>query len=210
MGAAARLAPHFRRLQVVSYIGDEPGRGLVLSRSERYLENAEKCQRRADVADGAGTKHLYEVMAKHWRQLAEGADRTDEAIAPLLDKIRHIQALRKIGKTEGTIRKVKVALEGALATEKQAQMDVQEGKPKPASTISVTKADSPQPFKLPPLVIDPRYVKPIPPDSKIVHLAQTGNPLREIAKYLGISVGKVQRIIARTKPAQAAKTPKAA
>ena len=59
-------------------------------------------------------------MARHWRQLAEGADRTDEAIAPLLDKIRHIHVLRKIDKAEGKIRKFKVILEGALATEKPA------------------------------------------------------------------------------------------
>jgi len=53
-------------------------------------------------------------MARHWRQLAEGADRTDETIAPLWDKIRHTHALRKIGKAEGAIRKFKVALEGEL------------------------------------------------------------------------------------------------
>ena len=46
----------------------------MLSRSERNLENAEKCQRRADVADRAGTKRLYAVM-RHWRQLAEETDR---------------------------------------------------------------------------------------------------------------------------------------
>jgi len=81
------------------------------SRSERYLANAEKCQRRADVADTSGTKRLYAVMARHWRQLAEGADRTDEIIMPLLGKIRHTHVLRKIDKAEGAIRKVKVALE---------------------------------------------------------------------------------------------------
>jgi hypothetical protein len=88
----------------------------VLSRSERYLENAEKCQRRADGADGAGTKRLYAVMARHWRQLAEETDRTDETSAPLLGKIGHTHALRKIDKAEGAIRKFKVVLEGALAT----------------------------------------------------------------------------------------------
>jgi len=67
----------------------------VLSRSERYLENAEKCQRRAD--------------------------RTDETIALLLDKIRHTHVLRKIDKAEGAIRKFKVILEGALATETPAR-----------------------------------------------------------------------------------------
>jgi hypothetical protein len=82
------------------------------SRSERYLAKAEKCQRRADVADISGTKRLYGMMARHWRQLAEGADRTDEIIAPLLGKIRHAHVLRKIDKAEGAIRKVKVALEG--------------------------------------------------------------------------------------------------
>ena len=65
----------------------------MLSRSERYLENAEKCQRHADVAEGAGTKRLYEVMARHWRQLAEGADEIDKK--PLVEKIRHA-ILRKI------------------------------------------------------------------------------------------------------------------
>jgi len=81
------------------------------SRSERYLANAEKCQRRADVADTSGTKRLYAVMARQWRHLAEGADRTDEIIMPLLGKIRHTHVLRKIDKAKGAIRKVKVALE---------------------------------------------------------------------------------------------------
>jgi hypothetical protein len=52
------------------------------------------------------------MMARQWRQLAEGADRTDEIIMPLLGKIRHTHVLRKIDKAEGAIRKVKVALEG--------------------------------------------------------------------------------------------------
>src|SRR5438034_1266799 len=48
------------------------------SRSERYLANAEKCQRCADVAYTSGTKRLYGVLASNWQQLAEEADSKDK------------------------------------------------------------------------------------------------------------------------------------
>jgi hypothetical protein len=62
--------------------------GLMLSRSERYLEKAEKCQQISDAADISGTKRLYGVMASQWRQLADEADEADKK--PLLEKIRLI------------------------------------------------------------------------------------------------------------------------
>ena len=46
------------------------------SRSERYLANAEKCQRFADVANTSGTKRLYGLLTSQWRQLAEEAEWT--------------------------------------------------------------------------------------------------------------------------------------
>jgi hypothetical protein len=75
------------------------------SRSERYLANAEKCQQFADDANTSGTKRLYGVLASQWRQLAEGADWTDQIGSPaLLVKIRHAHTLRRIDKAEGAIR----------------------------------------------------------------------------------------------------------
>jgi hypothetical protein len=65
----------------------------MLSRSERYLAKAEKCQQISDAADTSGTKRLYAVMASQWRQLAEKADEIDKK--PLVEKIRHA-VLRKI------------------------------------------------------------------------------------------------------------------
>jgi hypothetical protein len=83
------------------------------SRSERYLAHAEKCQRCTDVAYTSGTKRLYEVLASHWRQLAEEANWTDKkGSRPLLDKMRHAHFLREIDKAEGAIRKFELALEG--------------------------------------------------------------------------------------------------
>jgi hypothetical protein len=55
----------------------------MLSRSERYLAKAEKCQQISDAADTSGTKRL----------LAEKADEIDKK--PLVEKIRHA-VLRKI------------------------------------------------------------------------------------------------------------------
>ena len=74
----------------------------MLSRSERYLAKAEKCQQISDTADTSGTKRLYEVMASQWRQLAEKAEETDKK--PLLEKIRHSHFLRKIDKAEEAIQ----------------------------------------------------------------------------------------------------------
>jgi hypothetical protein len=83
------------------------------SRSERYLANAEKCQRCTNVAYTHGTKRLYEVLAKQWRQLAEEANRTDKiGSRPLLDKTGHAHFLREIDKAESAIRKFELALEG--------------------------------------------------------------------------------------------------
>jgi hypothetical protein len=59
----------------------------MLSRSERYLAKAEKCQQISDAANTSGTKRLYGVLASQWRQLAEEADEIDKK--PLLEKIRH-------------------------------------------------------------------------------------------------------------------------
>jgi len=84
----------------------------MLSRSERYLAKAEKCQQISDVADTSGTKRLYGVLASQWRQLADEADETDKK--PLLEKIRRVQLLREIDKAEGAIREL-VALRGLTA-----------------------------------------------------------------------------------------------
>ena len=84
----------------------------MLSRSERYLANAEKCQQISDAADTSGTKRLYGAMARQWRQLADEADETDKK--PLLEKIRQAQVLRKIDKSEGAIQEL-VALRGITA-----------------------------------------------------------------------------------------------
>jgi hypothetical protein len=81
--------------------------GLMSSRSERYLANAEKCQQVADAANTSGTKRLYGVLASQWRQLAEEADRTDQIGSPaLLEKIRHAHTLRQIDEAEGAIREL--------------------------------------------------------------------------------------------------------
>src|SRR5260221_14468535 len=83
------------------------------SRSERYLANAEKCQRCADVAYTSGTKRLYGVLASNWRRLAEEADWTDKiGSRSLLDEIRQAKFLRQIDKAEDAIQKFEVALEG--------------------------------------------------------------------------------------------------
>jgi hypothetical protein len=76
----------------------------MLSRSERYLAKAEKCQQISDAADASGTKRLYGVMASKWRQLAEKADETDKA--PCWRKSRQAHLLRKIDKAESAIREL--------------------------------------------------------------------------------------------------------
>ena len=81
----------------------------MLSRSERYLANAEKCQQISDAADTSGTKRLYGAMARQWRQLADETDKK-----PLLEKIRRAHLLREIDKAEGAIREL-VALRGLTA-----------------------------------------------------------------------------------------------
>ena len=76
----------------------------MLSRSERYLAKAEKCQQISNAVDTPGTKRLYEVMASQWRQLAEKADETDKK--PLWEKISQAHFLRDIEKAEGAIREI--------------------------------------------------------------------------------------------------------
>ena len=76
----------------------------MVSRSERYLAKAEKCQQISDAADASGTKRLLGVLASQWRQLAEEAGQTDKK--PLSEKIRYAHYLRKIDKTEGAIREL--------------------------------------------------------------------------------------------------------
>ena len=79
----------------------------MLSRSERYLAKAEKCQQISDAADTSGAKRLFGVMASQWRQLAEEADEIDEIDKkPLLEKIRHVYFLREIDKAEDAIREL--------------------------------------------------------------------------------------------------------
>ena len=97
------------------------------SRSERYLANAEKCQRCADVAYTSGTKRLYGTLASNWRRLAEEADWTDKIESrPLLAKIRQANFVRQIDKAEDAIQKFEVALlnvEGAPSiAEKEPQI----------------------------------------------------------------------------------------
>ena len=84
----------------------------MLSRSERYLAKAEKCQQMSDAADTSGTKRLYGVMASQWRQLADEADETDKR--PLLEKIRQTHLLRGVDKAEGAIQEL-MALRGLTA-----------------------------------------------------------------------------------------------
>ena len=96
------------------------------SRSERYLANAEKCQRCADVAYTSGTKRLYGTLASNWRR-AEEADWTDKIeLRSLLEKIRQANFLRQIDKAEDAIQKFEVALlnvEGAPSiAEKEPQI----------------------------------------------------------------------------------------
>jgi hypothetical protein len=74
----------------------------MLSRSERYLAKAEKCQQISDAADISGTKRLYGVMASQWRQLAEEADEIDKK--PPSEKLRQAHLLREIDKAEGAIQ----------------------------------------------------------------------------------------------------------
>jgi hypothetical protein len=98
--------PHFRRLQVFPPVSEMNREGLM-TRSERYLAKAEKCQQISDAADTSGTKRLYGVMASQWRQLAEEADWTDKkGSTALLVKIRHAHTLRQIDKAEGAIREL--------------------------------------------------------------------------------------------------------
>jgi hypothetical protein len=85
----------------------------MLSRSERYLAKAEKCQQISDAANTSGAKRLFGVMASQWRQLAEEADWTDKVGSrTLLEKIHHSHILRKIDKTDDAIRKLGKAFEG--------------------------------------------------------------------------------------------------
>ena len=86
----------------------------MLSRSERYLAKADKCQQISDAADTSGTKRLFGVLASQWRHLAEEADETDKK--PLSEKIRHARLLREIDKAEDAIGEL-VALEGITAQE---------------------------------------------------------------------------------------------
>jgi hypothetical protein len=76
----------------------------MLSRSERYLAKAEKCQQISDATDASGTKRLYGVMANQWRHLAERADETNESLC--WRKSRQAHLLREIDKAEGTIREL--------------------------------------------------------------------------------------------------------
>src|SRR6476620_12147157 len=91
------------------------GRGLMLSRSERHLAKAEKCQQISDAADTSGAKRLFGVMASQWRQLAEEAEETDKK--PLPEKLRQAYSLREIDKAEDAIREI-VALGGITAQER--------------------------------------------------------------------------------------------
>jgi hypothetical protein len=87
----------------------------MLSRSERYLAKAAKCQQISDAADTSGAKRLFGVMASQWRQLAEEADETDKK--PLPEKLRQVYSLREIDKAEDAIREI-VALGGLTAQER--------------------------------------------------------------------------------------------
>jgi hypothetical protein len=85
-----------------------------MSSRERFLANAEKCQRCAELAYSSGTKRLYGVLASQWRQLGEEAERTDKLGSPplfkeLLKELRHSRFLRKIDKAEVAIRELSVA-----------------------------------------------------------------------------------------------------
>jgi hypothetical protein len=76
-----------------------------MSSRERFLANAEKCQRCAELAYPSGTKRMYEVLASQWRQLAEEADWTDKPESlPILQKLRHSRFLRRVDKAEIAIR----------------------------------------------------------------------------------------------------------
>ena len=100
------------------------------SRSERYLANAEKCQRCADVAYTSGTKRLYGTLASNWRRLAEEADWTDKIeLRSLLEKIRQANFLRQIDKAEDAIQKFEVALEGEPLLNVQGAPSIAEKEP---------------------------------------------------------------------------------
>ena len=76
-----------------------------MSSRERFLANAEKCQRCAELAYLSGTKRMYEVLASNWRRLAEEADWTDKPESlPILQKLRHSRFLRRVDKAEVAIR----------------------------------------------------------------------------------------------------------
>ena len=76
-----------------------------MSSRERFLANAEKCQRCAELAYLSGTKRMYEVLASQWWQLAEEADWTDKPESlPILQKLRHSRFLRRVDKAEVAIR----------------------------------------------------------------------------------------------------------
>ena len=116
------------------------------SRSERYLANAEKCQRCADVAYTSGTKRLYGVLASNWRRLAEEADSTDEVGSrSLVDKIRQATFLQQIDKAEDAIQKFGEALEGepllnveGAANEKESESQTRSLPLPAAAEISAT------------------------------------------------------------------------
>ena len=116
------------------------------SRSERYLANAEKCQRCADVAYTSGTKRLYGTLASNWRRLAEEADWTDKIESrPLLAKIRQANFVRQIDKAEDAIQKFEVALEGepllnveGAANEKESESQTRSLPLPAAAEISAT------------------------------------------------------------------------
>ena len=76
----------------------------MVSRSERYLAKAEKCQQISDAADASGTKRLFGVLASQWGQLAEKAGQTDKK--PLPEKLRQVYSLREIDKAEDAIREI--------------------------------------------------------------------------------------------------------
>jgi hypothetical protein len=86
--------------------------GLMSSRSERYLANAEKCQQFADDANTSGTKRLYGVLTSQWRQLAEEAEWTDKIVSQPLLEIRHADFLQQIDKAECAIREFGEVLKG--------------------------------------------------------------------------------------------------
>ena len=116
--------------------------GLMSSRSERYLANADKCQQFADAAYTPGRKRLYGVLASQWRQLAEEAW-TDQIGSPAqLEEIWHADVndcrqdhnpnqqhahalaaqLEKIEKAEGPIRRLELLLKAIADAEAASQL----------------------------------------------------------------------------------------